>query len=57
MHNKELFAEKINFLIENESARKEMGEKAIKRAQDFEISSIMNKWISLFEQLISKTQK
>ena len=54
MHNIEMLADKICYLIEHEEVRKEMSKNAIKRAQDFEICNIMNKWINLFEELIAK---
>lgn len=54
MHNKEMLAEKICYLIEHEDVRKEMSQNAIKRAKDFEIKKIMSKWINLFDELIAK---
>lgn len=54
MHNVEMLAEKICYLIEHEDVRKEMSINAIKRAQDFEIYNIMNTWINLFDELITK---
>ena len=54
MHNIEMLAEKICYLIEHEEVRSEMSKNAIKRANDFEIGTIMSKWIKLFEELIAK---
>ncbi len=54
MHNIEMLAEKICYLIEHDEERKEMSKKAIKRAKDFEINNIMVKWINLFDDLIAK---
>ena len=51
MHNIEMLADKICYLIEHEEVRKEMSKNAIKRAQDFEICNIMNKWINLFNRI------
>lgn len=44
-------AEKICFLIENEEQRKEMGQKARIRAQQFKIDIIAKEWKILFENL------
>lgn len=45
-------AEKINFLIENENLRKEMGKKARIRAERFRIELIAQEWDSLFRSLL-----
>lgn len=57
MHDIEMLAEKICYLIENEDMRKEMSLYAIKRAQDFEISNIMNQWINLFNKHIEQKNR
>lgn len=45
-------AEKINYLIENEGLRKEMGKKARNRAERFRIELIAQEWDSLFRSLL-----
>lgn len=45
------FVNKINFLIENESKRKEMGQNAAKSIQRFSEEKVMKKWNGLFLEL------
>ena len=52
--NTSLFIEKLNFLIENETLRKEFSKNAIERSKAFEINLIMEEWKKLFEKLCSK---
>lgn len=49
--NIEMLANKICYLIENEEVRKETGQKAHINVQRFKEKEIMQKWISLFNQL------
>jgi len=46
-------ADKINYLIENESVRKEMGLAARKRAERFQIEVIAKEWELLFNELLN----
>lgn len=48
------FVEKINYLIENESKRKEMGQKASQSIQRFSEEKVMEKWLHLFAELGKK---
>lgn len=50
----EALADKINYLIENEGYRKEMGKFARKRAERFKIEIIAEEWKTLFQSLINK---
>jgi len=51
-NNVEKLAEKISFLIENESLLNEMGSNAFKSAKRFSKEPIMKKWIDLFNQTV-----
>lgn len=50
--NVNLFAEKINYLIENEDVRMKMGQAAINSSQRYAADIIMPKWKELFEKLL-----
>jgi len=50
-------AEKICYLIENESVRKEMGEKARINVQRYRIENIMSQWDKLFKSRLKKYRK
>lgn len=50
--NIQKFADAICYLIENEQIRKTMGQKAIEKAQFYDIQNIMPKWKELFEHLL-----
>lgn len=47
----ETMADKISFLIEHETVRKEMGRKARIKAEHYKEDNIMQKWIALFNEL------
>jgi glycosyltransferase involved in cell wall biosynthesis len=49
--NIQQFAEKVSFLIENESIRIEMGKKARENVQRYSEDEIMKQWTDLFESL------
>lgn len=46
----------IDFLIENEDLRKEMGKEALKRSKEFNIEKIAKEWESLFLKLLKKKE-
>lgn len=48
---------KINYLIENEQIRKEMGKKARINVQRFAEDVIMQQWIQLFNNLLNGTKQ
>lgn len=48
--NCELFASKIIHLIENESLRKEIGTKALKKVAQYDLDTVMQKWKVFFEK-------
>ena len=50
--NEAELAEKMIFLIENENIRKEFGEESYKKAKDFTIDKIMEKWETHFNHLL-----
>lgn len=52
--NIDLFAEKINYLIENIDVRKKFSEEAILKSNNYNVDSIMNSWRELFCTLISQ---
>lgn len=47
-------AEKINYLIENEEIRKQMGKQARKNIERFQIDKIAQQWKELFEAVVNK---
>ena len=51
------FAEKIIYLIENDSMRVEMGRKGIQSSQKYHSDNIMHKWKSLFESYHTQTSE
>ena len=51
--NISLFAEKVCQLIENEELRKQFSMRGVEHAKKFEVSVVMDKWKTLFEQLTS----
>ena len=52
--NETLLANRICYLIENDDDRKRMGELASKNAERFSIDIIMERWLALFDDLLSK---
>lgn len=54
INNEEKLAYKIGLLIENSNLRKKMGQKAIDKAQSYNIESINAQWMNLFYSLIKK---
>lgn len=46
-------AEKLNFIIENEDIRKQMGKKAAINIRRFDLENIMQKWDELFKSILS----
>lgn len=46
--NVEQLAEKICWMMEHETERKEMGSKALAASERYSLSAIMNKWVELF---------
>lgn len=52
--NKEQFADKLIFLMENESIRMKMGKRAFENSKNFSEQRIMDKWIELFNGLGAK---
>lgn len=52
--DEDLFAERLCQLIENEHLRKQLGEEAHRRAQEFALDKIIGRWQKVFEELIAK---
>ena len=50
--NIDQLVEKLNFLIENENIRKQMGEKAVMNVRRFNLENIMQKWDELFNSIL-----
>lgn len=55
--NEELLAEKICYLIENEAERRRMGHEAFKSSLKFELSLIIQMWMTLFQELSAPVRK
>jgi glycosyltransferase involved in cell wall biosynthesis len=52
--DEEKLAERIEYLIEQESVRKEMGEAALEKSKQFEMDKIIGQWMALFRELIEE---
>ncbi len=52
MNDEETFVEKVCTLIENEELRKVMGQAALKEAARYKIDAIVQKWMTLFYELL-----
>lgn len=55
--NIEALAEKICFLIENDTIRKQMGQKARNKSEDFRMENISKQWKNLFETLLVESKR
>jgi glycosyltransferase involved in cell wall biosynthesis len=53
MEDEVMLAERIEYLIEKEERRKEMGEAAYKKAHNYSINIIISMWMDLFHSLVS----
>lgn len=51
--NMELLAEKLDFIIQHEDIRKQMGGKAVINVHRFDLENIMQKWDGLFKSVLS----
>ncbi|WP_295810273.1 glycosyltransferase family 4 protein [uncultured Apibacter sp.] len=51
-NNKEIFVEKISYLIENDKIRKLLGRAASQNVLRYSPDTIMEKWINLFQSLV-----
>lgn len=49
-------ADRICYLIENESERKEMGRAALEKSKQYAMDVIMDKWMTLFKELLKEKQ-
>lgn len=52
--DRQAFIDKLSLLIEDQALRKKMGEAARNNVKRFNIENVMPKWISLFEEMVSK---
>lgn len=52
--DKQLFAEKVITLMKDEDLRKRMGNKAAEATQKYTYDNIMQKWIELFQKVLTK---
>lgn len=50
-NDKDTFVSQLENLMKNEDLRKEMGQNAVRKSLKFDREVIMNKWISLFEDI------
>ena len=53
--NLDIFVEKLEELMQNESLRQKMGQKGLENAQRFSIEKVMHQWKDLFTSLTTKT--
>ncbi len=51
LYDKETFAQKLMTLMESENLRRQMGSVAKQASQRFEVDTVMQKWVKLFEKL------
>lgn len=47
-------SEKLIYLIQHENIRKEMGNQALIRVEDFSLNNIIKKWVALFQTEIKR---
>lgn len=52
-----LFAQRVNQLIDNYDLRRQMGQAGVLSSQRYQASHIMPQWVQLFEQLTSSQEK
>lgn len=52
--DEQTMADRINYLIENEDIRQQMGKAALEKSKQYSIDIIIQKWMSLFTELLNK---
>ena len=54
MNDEDAFVEKVCLLIENEELRKTMGQAALRESKLYDIDTITQRWMELFQDLLAK---
>lgn len=54
MNDEDAFVEKVCMLIENEEMRKNMGQAALKESEHYKLDGIIQRWMTLFQELLAK---
>lgn len=52
--NEQKFIEKLSYLMTHEGERERMAENCIQHANKFQVSDIVNRWLSIFSDLLSR---
>lgn len=57
MNDEDAFVERVCQLIEDENLRKKMGKAAQKESEQYEVGSIVHRWMELFQEVLSQKRR